>query len=547
MQIPEAPAGTRVGVDPFTKRIKFFRDTRPGNNPTQGKQAGVEDKPKRANQTLNLDASQFAPKTGAEIKSELGGRGQWSFEIFRREGLVWGRRDIIPASNDPRTRLVDQGMVGQGLVTAQELVEIHTVGDEMLRIRPELDNAHLVAQEAVERSVREKEEIKAQKKAEAEARKKAHAEGVAHRKANDIVFLGRGVSRLLGDRRANVEKLSAAGLPVLATPKDLADAMGLTIKELRWLAFHAEATTRPHYVRFTVAKKSGGTRELAAPHAGMAKAQDWVLANVLEKVQAHGAAHGFVKGRNTVTNATAHLHASVLINCDLKDFFPTITVHRVIGVFAEMGFSPAVATLLALICTEAPRMVVEYAGVPMHVATGPRALPQGASTSPAISNLVARRMDSRLTGICKKMGFVYTRYADDLSLSAKGPGAEAGVGEDDPTHPGQMVGYMLARVRHIARDEGFAVNEKKTRVQRASHSQRVTGVVVNGDVPAVPRVTLRKLRAILHQAQKTGLAAQNRHGHPYFEGYVRGMIAYVHMVNPKQAAPLREALRKCGR
>ena len=109
-----------------------------------------------------------------------------------------------------------------------------------------------------------------------------------------------------------------------------------------------------------------------------------------------------------------------MVNLDLKDFFPTITFPRVKGAFAQLGYSPAVATILALLCTESPRRTVTYAGQTLHVATGPRSLPQGACTSPALSNLVARRLDARLTGLCRKLGWTYTRYADDLTFSADG-------------------------------------------------------------------------------------------------------------------------------
>jgi hypothetical protein len=90
--------------------------------------------------------------------------------------------------------------------------------------------------------------------------------------------------------------LAQLGLPVLATPADVAAALGLTIPQLRWLAFHSDAATRIHYVRFTVPKKSGGTRELAAPHQKLARSQQWILANVLAKTPAAAAAHGFVPG-----------------------------------------------------------------------------------------------------------------------------------------------------------------------------------------------------------------------------------------------------------
>ena len=488
-------------------------------------------KPPRKGLDKALRAPDLTPLSHSEIKRQLRGRGSSSWTIFGN-GLWW-RRDLIPPSTDERTQLINRGMIGQGLVQADEVAELHRIGDEMLRLKPKLDGARSAGDAAVQLDKQQREARKQQKKQEAAEKKLRHAEAVAHRKATDIIFLGRNVSKGLADRRANPEKLQALGLPVLSTPKEVADALDLSIGDLRWLAYHAEATERPHYVRFEVAKKSGGTRELAAPMPKLLRAQDWILDNILRKVPVHEAAHGFVPGHNTVSNARPHLQSEVVINCDLVDFFGTIHVQRVIGVFAELGYSPAAATVLALLCTESPRNVVEYAGTTLHVATGRRCLPQGASTSPAISNLIARRLDSRMHGIANKLDYRYTRYADDMTFSAASKEAIP------------QIGYMLARIRHITKDEGFATNEKKTRVQKQSASQRVTGIVVNNETPRIDRRTVRRLRAVLHQAQRTGLEAQNREDHPNFEGYVDGMIAYIHMVNPEQAKPLREALKRC--
>jgi retron-type reverse transcriptase len=215
-----------------------------------------------------------------------------------------------------------------------------------------------------------------------------------------------------------------------------------------------------------------------------------------------------------------------VVNLDLKDFFPSITFPRVKGIFQELGFSPAVATILGLLCTECPRRKVDYGGRPLHVATGPRALPQGACTSPALSNLLARRLDSRLAGLAGKLGFTYTRYADDLTFSSSGEAAA-------------KIGYLLARVRHIVAGEHLTVNEAKTRVQRPGTRQTVTGIVVN-QRPNVPRRVTKRLRAILHQAAKSGLAAQNRDHRENFAHWVGGMIAYVQMVNPEKGRRLRE-------
>jgi retron-type reverse transcriptase len=482
-------------------------------------------KPRPTSRTLNLDlsSSAFAPITDAEAKRLASGLGGalWA-------NLWFGRRDRIPPADDPRTAIIDKAMVGQGLITPAELAEIHKVGEQMEALRGDLSTVHHEANRVVEQDREAKRQLKEQKKRESAERKLRHAEAVAHRRKTDIVYLGRGVSKGLADRRSHVEKLQSLGLPVLSTPADVAGALKVTVPRLRWLAYHSEATEILHYVRFTVPKKSGGVRELCAPHEDLAAAQEWILRNILDKVPVHNAAHGFVAGRSTVTNATPHVGAGVVINTDLTDFFPTITVHRVIGVFRQLGYSPAVSSVLALLCTEAPRRNVTYAGKPLFVASGPRALPQGACTSPMLSNLVARRMDSRLTGIATKLGFRYTRYADDLTFSA-------------PSDEGK-IGYLLARVRHITQDEGFAVNEAKTRILRPGDRQTVTGVVVN-QRPGVPRDLVRRLRAILHRAQREGLTAQNREKRPHFEAWLRGMVAYVHMVNPKQGEPLRAALQ----
>jgi retron-type reverse transcriptase len=454
-------------------------------------------------------------------------------DVRRTTGWMWfGRRDLIPPTSDPRTLLIDRGLLTQGLLTAEELAAMHQAGDEWMRHVERLEHIKVKAGQsadaAVEADRAARAEAKARKKAEAADRKVREAEAVAHRKATDIVFVGKGVSALLNDRTSDAEKLTAAGLPVLHSPADLAAALGLTISRLRWLCFHTEAATRIHYVQFEVPKKSGGTRVLSAPHRDLSAAQSWVLENVLARLPVEDAAHGFVPGRSTLTNALPHAGRDVVVNLDLEGFFPSIGFARVRHLFRRVGYSGSVATLLAMLCTECPRRRVVYDGTPYFVATGPRGLPQGARTSPAISNQIARRLDRRLAALAKKLGLNYTRYADDLTFSA-GQGFR------------EKVGYLLARVRHVVGDEGFAVNPKKTRVRRPNARQVVTGLVVNA-APAVPRDVVRRLRAILHRAKAEGLAAQNRGGHPNFRGWVEGMIAYVSMVSPAVGANLRAAL-----
>lgn len=474
---------------------------------------------------LSLDAAQFLPISRDEQKARA--------EKISRSELWQGlRRDVIPPVGSERTDLIDRGMVTAGLLSPEQLAEIHRVGAEMDLVRVDVEMIARETQKAGEAAVEEdraaRAAIKAKKKEEAARRKERRAAEIAHRKEHDIVYLGRGVSSRLGQRTSDVAKLQQLGLPVLSTPVELASALQISIRELRWLAFHTDVASRTHYIQFTIPKRSGGLRTLSAPHRKLAQVQQWIFSSILDRLPTHPAAHGFVKFKSILTNAREHAGKQIVVNVDLENFFPTITFPRVRAVFQRAGYSPAVATILALLCTEAPRKQVQYAGQTYYVAIAPRGLPQGACTSPALSNQVARRLDKRLQGIAAKLNLSYTRYADDLTFS----------GNDELK---ERTGYLLARIRHITQDEGFVVNKKKSRILRRNTAQEVTGLVVN-DQPKVLRKTVRRLRAILHGARKTGLAAQNHEGKTHFNSWLRGMISYVAMSQPEVGGKMKAEL-----
>jgi RNA-directed DNA polymerase len=459
---------------------------------------------------------------------------------FRKRALrinpyrtAWiGRVDTIPPQSDERTALIDRGLILRGLLTKEQLAQIHTVGDQWIRFHDADRLAQAVAFKTADEAIARLREAKAKRRAErkqlAVEKEKARVEAVAKRRAEDIIYLGRGVSKGLVDRRSNLELLQRSGLPAWSAPADVARGLGLTLKQLRWLCFHAEATTKTHYVYFEVPKRSGGKRLLSAPHALLKTTQRRVLDELLSKLPLEPEAHGFVKGRSTVTNATAHLGQGVVLNVDLKDFFPTVTFRRVRGLFESFGYSPAVATVLGLLCTEAPRRKVRFDDSELWVAVGERCLPQGAPTSPAIANLISRKLDRRLRGRLGTKGWVYTRYADDLSFSKK-------------TFTRADLGFVHASIRHVVEDEGFALNPKKGRAQGQGGRQDVTGVVVNVK-PGVPRDELRRLRALLHQAAKGGLEAQNREKVPNFRQVLEGKIAYVMMIDRAKGLKFKAAL-----
>ena len=137
---------------------------------------------------------------------------------------------------------------------------------------------------------------------------------------------------------------------MLATPADVAQAHGLSIPRLRWLAFHTDAAEVVHYVRFTVPKKSGGVRELSAPHRDLAAAQRWIFQNILQRLPDAPGGARFRQGPIDSNRMHApHVGRHTLVNADLKDFFPTITFHRVRGALEQLGYSPAAATIFALL------------------------------------------------------------------------------------------------------------------------------------------------------------------------------------------------------
>jgi retron-type reverse transcriptase len=328
----------------------------------------------------------------------------------------------------------------------------------------------------------------------------------------------------LSRHQAGTRARDRNNLPQIANLGGLRQLLGIrSPAQLGWLLLATDANDGP-YTRFTIPKRDGSERIICAPKKQLLWVQRRILENVVSKVPAHDAAHGFIPGRSTVTNARPHLGSKLLVKFDLRDFFPTIHYYRVLGLFARLGYavddarfgtaddSRRVAPTLARLCSYVPDPKAWHQG---HC-------PQGAATSPAISNLVCRRLDARLTGLAKRNGGVYTRYADDLTFSFPS-------GEVD-------LGRFRWWVDQICQQEGFAVHQGKFRVIRASQRQVVTGIVVN-DVLRVPRDDRRRFRAILHNCRTQGVGSQAR-GNPRFAAWLRGYASYVNMVHPEEGADL---------
>ena len=328
-------------------------------------------------------------------------------------------------------------------------------------------------------------------------------------------------------------RLTQRQLPTIETPDQLCEQMGISLSTLRWLCYHREAATTTHYRPFTIPKKSGGVREIWAPMPKLKAAQTWILRHIAERLTTHGAAHGFIPGRSIYTNALEHCDASVVVSLDLADFFPTFTFKRVKGIFRQAGYMDGVATLLALLCTEAPREMVELDGQRYYIALGDRCLPQGSPASPALTNAACLRLDRRLTGFADRHGWRYTRYADDLTFSL--PKTR------DPDAPDitSMVKQLLGVVHGVVESEGLQIRSDKTHVMQPGGQQRVTGLVVNGSgAPRTPRELRRRVRAMIHNLKQGKELHSGETVH-----HLTGLIAYIHMTDPQRGRSLLKELQ----
>jgi len=254
---------------------------------------------------------------------------------------------------------------------------------------------------------------------------------------------------------ARAESAQAARIGILNFPA-LASALKVSEGSLgpffgKWADDHRYFESC--YTVSSIPKRYGGTREICAPGGSLRYLQRRILDNLLNPRPLSDTCHGFRSKRSTSSNAAPHVGQAMVINLDLRDFFPTITAARVAGLFAQLDLPGGTMGRAFLVDA------VTFRG----------RLPQGAPTSPGIANLICRRLDSQLSGLARHAGAEYTRYADDLTFS--GPVA---------------IASCLPTVRRIVAEEGFALADEKTRLMRRGVRQDVTGLTVNDQV-SVPR------------------------------------------------------------
>jgi len=240
-----------------------------------------------------------------------------------------------------------------------------------------------------------------------------------------------------------------------------------------------EILSQNTYTRKEIKKKSG-TRVLYIPHHRLLNIQRRLLQHFerlsltslpfSKKLRPLSCTHSFVKGRSILTHAKVHRGKKYILRVDLKNFFPSISKDHVFKLMQSIGFTKEVSkTITRITCFQ-------------------DSLPQGAATSPYISNLVFKKLDFQIQALCKskKWHIHYSRYADDLTFSKGG-----------------LFDYLefIEELKKILEPHGFNINQSKTLWMPYNHRQMITGIIVN-DGFNIPRRSLKRLRSVLHQCQK---------------------------------------------
>lgn len=452
-------------------------------------------------------------------------------EALRKEINKAGSKDAYIISEMVRLGFWDEsrpdfGKVKEFLTKEGELSrELSKLLEEKKAIDNPEELIKRIHKERMVQSRIKQKETKARKEAERLAKQKKREDF----KKTEITYLGEGYSSLLGQKKSNVDRLASNSLPVIHSAEQLALAMNTNVAELRFLAYSRKNAETTHYNRFKLAKKTGGFRLISAPSPRLKKAQTWILENVLNNVEINAKAHGCVVARSIKTNAELHVKKAVVINQDLKNFFPSISYQRVLGAFKSLGYSGQVSTIFALICTEPEVVEVKLADKTYYSQKGERFLPQGSPCSPAISNIICRKLDKRLEGLGKKYNYTYSRYVDDITFSA---------GKQEL----KSISAVLKYSKKIIREENFVLHPGKLRIMKRGGKQEVTGVVVN-EKPNIDKREYKKFKALIFQIEKDGIQGKSWKGNSKILPAIHGYANFIHQINPELGAKIKPRVK----
>ncbi|MED3860854.1 reverse transcriptase family protein [Priestia megaterium] len=290
-------------------------------------------------------------------------------------------------------------------------------------------------------------------------------------------------------------RLYLQDIPIIYDQQHLSYLVGYDIEYLTKVS----NSQRNFYRYFNIPKKNGGIRGIAEPLPNLKDIQRWILEEILYNCDTSEYAKAYRKNISLKENAKFHRGQKKVLTIDIEDFFGSIKHSSVYDLYVSLGYSPDVATMLTNICT--------LKG----------SLPQGAVTSPSLSNLLMKNIDKRIAAFSKKNKIRYTRYADDLTFSGD-----------------FNIGKVIRVVSKILTSQGFKVNSGKTRVRFPHQRQEVTGIVVNQKLQA-PSQMRKELRKNIYYIKKYGLDSHlqfiQKDKHQFLK-HLLGIANHIVFINP---------------
>ena len=361
---------------------------------------------------------------------------------------------------------------------------------------------------------------------------------------HQYVIDGRAAGRsdeLLARALAQARAAEVNGAPAIMTLRHLAARMGVDYRYLRSVVANRSGD---RYRDFSVSKRSGGGRRIAVPEPMLMAVQRWIVREILRGRPVHPDSHAYATGSSIVACAYRHCMAGWMLKLDIHDFFESVPERSVYSVFRAIGYQPLVSFELARLCTrpwvnppeerKAEQTVRNHnhRGLPLYSRELTGYLPQGAPTSPMLSNLACLRLDEQLSGYARANRLVYTRYSDDLTFS--GP-----PGTFDRARAIQLVDGT----RETLRGHGFRMHEQKISIVPPGGRKVVLGLLVDRNCPRLPGELRRRLSDHVRSIEKFGIAAHA--AERQFEAvtgmvnHVAGLLRFARDVEPGFADPLR--------
>jgi RNA-directed DNA polymerase len=295
---------------------------------------------------------------------------------------------------------------------------------------------------------------------------------------------------------AYAEPLFEKNLPVIYNTTNLSALLGYNKTYLKKAALYTDF----YYRSFNIRKKNGRFRNIKEPLPSLKEIQLWILNYILYEIPVSKYAKAYIVGRSLKDNVKFHVEKEKVLSLDVEDFFPSIKRKAVESIFLNAGYSSNISNLLSKLCCLN------------------ETLPQGAPTSPYISNIYMNGVDESIADFCTKRKIKFTRYADDLMFSGS-------FNEDE------VVNFVVEQLNTV----GLKINVNKTKLMKRNVPQMVTGVVVNKKMQLLKNER-KKIRLEMHYIKKFGLSSHLqfiKNTRIHYLKHIRGKINYGLYLNPR--------------